>query len=348
MEVSEYHANIIPKGPRAKKKAETPDRIKKSNLRRRADRLRQLMNANFNDKEFWSMTLTYRKGEEPATIRQVRDDASDFVKRLRKCARLFGVELKFIYVIGAGKHRRHIHITVNALPDMAIFKGCWTHGHVSMTQLYSDGQYRDLADYYIKNAVETREQEEALGEKPGQMYVPSKNLAQPEETREVIFGKFKGEPQPMDGYYLEKGSVYKGMTSMGFPLLRYTMLKEKWDGNDTLSVDERKPQKVGARKIHVQGGIVVGKTKPDKKRRIARSKPSVRNAGSIGGLLKGVQRESGLGCLCGLLMPRGADEHKSALHRKVGEKRLCQLQRRGGKVFRPLEDGRRPMQGQKD
>ena len=110
---------------RRKKLDPTPERIKRANMRRRADRLRQLMNANFNDNDYWSLTLTYRQGEEPETIRGVRDDAADFVKRLRKCAKLFGVEPRYIYVIGAGIHRRHVHITVNSLPDMAILTGCW-------------------------------------------------------------------------------------------------------------------------------------------------------------------------------------------------------------------------------
>lgn len=234
VEVSRYHINHIPKGPRHKKKEESPERIKKANLRRRTDRLRQLMNANFND-SFWSLTLTYRKGEEPESIRGVRDDAADFVRRLRQCARLFGSDLKFIYVIGAGKHRRHIHITVNALPDMAIFTGCWIHGYVSMTRLYSNGQYKDLADYYIKNAQETKEQEEIIGEKPGQMYVTSKNLTQPVEEKRVFFGRFREDPDTIPGYYLEKDSIYKGFTSMGFPLLRYTLIQEKRDaGNETV------------------------------------------------------------------------------------------------------------------
>lgn len=229
-EISRYYSirSGIPEGTRRRKLSPTPERIKRSNMRRRADRLRQLMNANFNDKEFWSMTLTYR--EEPESIRQVRDDASDFVKRLRKCAKLFGVTLRFIYVIGAGPHRRHIHITLNALPDMAMLTGCWIHGHVSMTKLYSDGQYRDLAEYYIKNAQETREQEEARGEDPGQMYICSRNLIQPKVTKRVISAKtFREEPRAKKGYYVEKDSVYQGWTETGLPLLKYTLIKEKED-----------------------------------------------------------------------------------------------------------------------
>lgn len=250
-EISRYYSirNGIPEGMRRRKLLPTPERIKKANMRKAADRLRQLMNANFNDNDFWSLTLTYREGEEPESIRQVRDDASDFVKRLRKCARLFGTEARFIYVIGAGKHRRHIHITVNALPDMAVLTGCWIHGHVSMTKLYSDGQYRDLADYYIKNAQDTKEQEEALGEKPGKMYTPSRNLEQPKVTKRVISAKtFREEPRPKKGFYIEKGSVYQGFTESGFPLLRYTLIKEKeYAGNQTLHLHRRTYDDRGSR-----------------------------------------------------------------------------------------------------
>ena len=245
-EISRYYSIRTgkPEGMRRRKLAPTPERIKKANMRRRADRLRQLMNANFNDDEFWSLTLTYRQGEEPDTIRAVRDDAADFVKRLRKCAKLFGVDPKYIYVIGAGMHRRHIHITVNGLPDMAILTGCWIHGHVSMTKLYSEGQYRSLADYYIQNAQDTNAQEEALGEKPGQWYVPSRNLTKPQETKRIITAReFRTEPRIKKGYYVEKGSVYTGWTEAGFPLLRYTLIKERHhEGDKNVHLHKCSPQ----------------------------------------------------------------------------------------------------------
>lgn len=249
----------VPEGKRRRKLDPTPERIEKANMRRRTDKCRQLMNANFNDDEFWSMTLTYR--EEPGSIRQVRDDAADFVKRLRKCAQLFGVELKFIYVIGAGKHRRHIHITVNALPDMAIFAGCWTHGHVSMTQLYSDGQYKDLADYYMQNAQETKKQEIELGERPGQMYVCSRNLKKPAETKRIISAKqFREEPQAQKGYYVEKESVWNGSTLSGFPLLRFTLIKERDERDKTVHHDRRIAFPARQERHQVRTGLRKGRT----------------------------------------------------------------------------------------
>ncbi|MBQ9566480.1 MAG: hypothetical protein IJR31_00230 [Lachnospiraceae bacterium] len=263
IEVSRYYSwrTGRPEGMRRKKLDPTPERIKRANMRRRADRLRQLMNANFNDNDYWSLTLTYRQGEEPETIRGVRDDAADFVKRLRKCAKLFGVEPRYIYVIGAGIHRRHVHITVNSLPDMAILTGCWIHGHVSMTKLYSDGQYRDLADYYIKNAMDTNEQEEALGEKPGQWYVPSRNLEKPKETKRLISAKeFRNEPRTRKGYYVEKESIFKGFTESGFPLLRYTLIKERQhEGDKVVHIHQRQRESFGQSESELADAVCEGR-----------------------------------------------------------------------------------------
>lgn len=264
VDVSRYYSirtGGVPEGKRRRKLDPTPERIEKANMRHRTDKLRQLMNANFNDNDFWSMTLTYRSGEEPESIRQVRTDASDFVKRLRKCAALFESELKFIYVIGAGKHRRHIHITVNALPDMAIFAGCWQHGHVSMTRLYSDGQYRDLADYYIKNAKETKEQEFEKGEKPGQMYVCSRNLTKPKVTTRVITAKtFREDPQTKKGYYVEKESVWNGFTLTGFPMLRFTLIKEKDERDKIIHLHKRSGEAVRQGEVLLSDAVCQGWT----------------------------------------------------------------------------------------
>lgn len=321
VEVERYHINHIPqKGPRKKKKEESPERIKQSNLRKRTSRLRQLMNANFNDKEFWSMTLTYKKGEEPRSIRQVRNDASDFVSRLRKTAALFGTELKFIYVIGAGSHRRHVHITVNALPDMAIFRGCWTHGHVSMTPLYSDGQYRDLADYYIKNAQETKEQEEALGEKPGRMFSCSQNLKQPVVEKHIIPGRLKDEPKTIPGYYIEKDSVYKGFTSMGFPLIRYTLLKEEHE--KSISMDRRAPKPVGQGKVHIPRSIINRSPKPRYERISPRSQSDSGHIGSIARGLKRILGKAKAACMRGVQLQPRIDRGKPEAPGTLGSERI--------------------------
>ena len=250
-EISQYHISHIPRGARRKKEKESPERIKKSNLRHQRDRLRQLMNANFENISYTSHTLTYRQGEEPKTVREVRNDARIFVKRLRKCAALFNTDLKFIYVIGAGEgKRKHIHIVTNTMPDRAIVSGCWHHGHVKFSPLYGNDagerQYKDLADYYMKNAIETKQYEEDHGETPGKMYVPSRNMIQPKEEKRIVFGKLKIEAEP--GYHIEKDSIYQGITSMGFPLQRYTLIRGKHEGDQDIHSHRRADQSMD--KVH--------------------------------------------------------------------------------------------------
>ena len=248
VEVERYYTirTGAPEGVRAKRENPTPERVKKNNARKREDGLRQLMNANFTDEDFFSCTLTYRKGEEPGSIRQVREDAADFARRFRKCAREFGLEPKYIYCIGAGPHRRHIHITVSKLPDVVILTGCWIHGHVNITPLYTKGQYRDLAHYYLENAEDTRRQEEELGEKPGRRFICSHNMTKPKVTKKLITAKeFRAEPvkrSEKSKYYVEKDSVWFGISQYtGLPFLRYTLMKleERHGRNKTVHLDRR-------------------------------------------------------------------------------------------------------------
>ena len=268
VEVERYYTirTGAPEGVRAKRENPTPERVKKNNARKREDGLRQLMNANFTDEDFFSCTLTYRKGEEPGSIRQVREDAADFARRFRKCAREFGLEPKYIYCIGAGPHRRHIHITVSKLPDIVILTGCWIHGHVNITPLYTKGQYRDLAHYYLENAEDTRRQEEELGEKPGRRFICSHNMTKPKVTKKLITAKeFRAEPikrSEKSQYYVEKDSVWYGISQYtGLPYLRYTLmrLEERNGRNKTIRVDRRVALPGRSRGDSVRAGILQGR-----------------------------------------------------------------------------------------
>lgn len=227
-EIKKYYSIRIggaPEGKRAPKKKETSERAAKRNLREAEKHLRLMMNSNFTDDDY-SLTLTYDKEHHPDEITKVRKDATDFVRKLRWTAKQFGIELKYVYCIGAGKHRRHIHITINKLPDMAMVAGCWTKGHVNFTKLYSKGQYRDLAAYYIKNSEETREQEKEQGLKPMRRFNCSHNLEKPKVTKTIVSAKkWREEPRVPKGQALEKDSLYNGISEItGFPFQAYTLL----------------------------------------------------------------------------------------------------------------------------
>lgn len=212
---------------RAERTKPTSERAYKHNLREAEKHLRLMMNANFCDDDY-SLTLTYDQEHHPEDIKVVRKDATDFVKKLRWTAKQFDIELKYVYCIGAGPHRRHIHILINRMPDMAIVTGCWTKGHVNFTKLYTKGQYRELAAYYIKNSEETRQQEKEQGLKPMRRFNCSHNLEKPKITKTVVGAKeFRKEPRIPKNRVLEKYTLYNGVSEItGFPFQVYTLLED--------------------------------------------------------------------------------------------------------------------------
>ena len=220
-EIKKYYSvrlGGVPEGGRAPRQKETSEKAAKRNLKEAEKHLRLMMNTNFCDDDY-SLTLTSDKENHPEEITTVRKDATDFVRRLRWTAKQFGIELKYVYCIGAGKHRRHIHILINRMPDMAMVSGCWTKGHVNFTKLYTKGQYRELAAYYIKNSEETRAQEKEQGLKPMRRFNCSHNLEKPKITKTIVSSKkWREEPRVPKGKSLEKASLYNGVSEItGFP-----------------------------------------------------------------------------------------------------------------------------------
>ena len=224
-----YNFHVPPPGEhRGAREKPTPERIKKANLRKAETDLRRLMNANFTDEDY-SVTLTYRKGEEPSDIGALRDDAASFAKKLSRLYKKNGVLLKYIYCVGAGPHRRHIHMVISRFADMGKLADVWEKGHISMTRLYSGGNYSDLAAYFIRNAEDTKREELSQGLKPRRRYNTSHNLIKPKVTKEKIHAKdFRRNPKPRRGYQLVKDSIVSGISDLtGMPYLSYTQIKDK-------------------------------------------------------------------------------------------------------------------------
>ena len=230
IEVRKYfNFHVPPPGSRrAIKEKPTPERIAKANRRKAETDLRRLMNANFMDKDY-SLTLTYKAGEAPESIADLREDAAAFARKLTKLYKKEGIPFKWVYCMGAGPHRRHIHMTVSSFTDMGKVCDAWEKGHVSMTKLYSEGNYSDLAAYYIKNAEETKQEELSQGLKPRRRYNTSHNLIKPEVKREKIHAHdFRKTPKPVKGYQLVKDSIVSGISDLtGMPYLSYIQVKDK-------------------------------------------------------------------------------------------------------------------------
>ena len=224
-----YNFHVPPPGEhRGIREKPTPERIKKANLRKAETDLRRLMNANFTDSDY-NITLTYREEEKPASIGDLRDDAAAFSKKLSRIYKKAEIPFRFIYCMGAGPHRRHIHMVISGFPDMGKIADAWDKGHISMTKLYSEGNYADLAAYFIKNAEDTKKEEVEQGLKPRRRYNTSHNLKKPKVTKEKIPAKdFRKNPKPKKGYQIVKDSIVSGISDLtGMPYLFYTQIKDR-------------------------------------------------------------------------------------------------------------------------
>lgn len=247
LEVRKYHSYKAPnKGlcKRDKNKKPTKEAVKKANERRAEDSLRWLMNTVFKDGDL-SITLTYE--DAPKSIAKLKEDAQDFVRRMRVEYRKRDTPLWYVYALGAGPHRRHIHITVrDAGMTPAEIKDTWGLGRVQITPLYSGGQYRELASYYIRNGADTRAQQIAQGEKPGRYYFAAHGMPRPVIDRKTVsaatFRKAIYErAQAKHGYRVEKGSERYFINNDGYEQYEYTLIRDK-DYEDRNIHDNRQEQ----------------------------------------------------------------------------------------------------------
>lgn len=191
----------------------------KVNMRAALKKLRRLMNANFQDGDYLT-TLDFKPEYAPAGSVEMQEYMSEFLKKLRKEYKKAGLILKYIYVKEVGKRGgRHIHM-IHTKCEIEILRKCWIWGGIHVDPLWTDGQYEDIAKYFLKYADKTIETE---GAQLGKKYYPSKNLEKPKVDKEVIEKHDTFNTHIMDkaGYYLDKSSVTEGVTEEGYRVFRY-------------------------------------------------------------------------------------------------------------------------------
>ena len=184
-EVRDYHAAHTGRmGKRAAKSKPTPEAVRRAYLRKKERELRWLMNANFRDRVDALVTFSWPKGERPAGYREVLKAAQQLTRSLRKEYRNYGIELKYVYTMEIGpKGSRHIHMVLSNV-NLLLLSACWPFATIDVKPLWSDGDYGDIAAYFIKYWEKTSTTE---GMKLGRRcYNPSMNLWKPEIIRETI------------------------------------------------------------------------------------------------------------------------------------------------------------------
>ena len=211
----EYKAGItvevIKCMPRGCRRGEVrgPAKIKKSreemveaNMRQAARKLTRKINANFKPGD-WHITLTYRKSQ---------------------------FDLKYIYVTEYENKSIHHHFIVNNVNDgkkttTDYVRELWRDkGNPKFVPLYDNGEYKVLADYFIKETEKTFRKADSPVR---QRYACSRNLINPKPQSRIrkTKGMWKMDPKPRPGYYIDKDTLYNGTDKLGYPYQRYVMIK---------------------------------------------------------------------------------------------------------------------------
>ncbi len=214
VEVEEYYSNRIGiHDRRAGKQKRTPEQVRRAYIERRKKTLRWLMNENFRDGRDALATFSWgKRGRPPDTLEDVKREARLLIRRLRDEYDRLGYELKYIYCVEIGpRGSRHIHMILShagELPLMTLQR-CWP-GVVDVKPLYTQGQYEDIASYFVKQYAEKTER--TTGEEMKRCFECSRNLKKPEITIERIREKdIRKEIEPPEGTILEKSTVRQGV-----------------------------------------------------------------------------------------------------------------------------------------
>ena len=226
-----------PLGQRIKRWRETSKAMDKYNNLRRAEKLQLLILSNFD--KGYHVTLSYAKGCRPETYEEAEKKLTKCLYKVSRRLKKKGKQFKYIAVTERGKRAAalHHHLVIDHDADvLAELLSIWGH-HMNIAVMYSEGQYKDLAEYLVKK--ETKEEQT----KGKSKYHRSRNLIKPMERTGLIQGDMGEAPYIPKGYELMEGSFEQGKNDViGVRWQRY-LLKELPDHNVESESMRRKSEK---------------------------------------------------------------------------------------------------------
>lgn len=210
---------------RLKKKKATPEMIKKQNLWNVIKRLTRKINANFKTDDLHTV-LTYRK-EERLSPEESKKELSRFLRNMKYQYEKVGKEFKYIVTTEYRNTAIHHHLIINnehEVKTMSLVRKYWKRGRPKFVPLDDKGDYKKLAEYFVKETEETFRDKDSPHRT---RYSCSRNLITPQPDTEIISAKtFSKEPKPYKGYYIDKNSIREGINQVtGYPYQYYTMIK---------------------------------------------------------------------------------------------------------------------------
>ena len=225
-EIAKFYTYWLqPKGrKRAPRVNPTTEQQQKINDRHLVRRLTRLLNANFNG-DCWYVTFDYRKEDRPKDVEELHRHEQKLLRDLRKIYKKEKRIFKYIWTAEIGdRGGAHIHMVVSAI-DARKIRDIWKYGWTTFKPMDRSGQYRKLAEYFIKYFQKTRKTDAQIQKKS---YNPSKNLLRPTPIKKPMKGnKFSREVKVPAGWYLDKESLREGVTAEGYEFIYYTLIREE-------------------------------------------------------------------------------------------------------------------------
>ena len=224
-EIAKFYTYWLqPKGLKRRPRVNpTTEQQRKINDRHLVKRLTRLLNANFNG-DCWYVTFSYRKEDRPQDVKTLQKNEQKLLRDLRKVYKKEKLVLKYIWTAEVGKRGgTHIHMVLSPI-DARKLRNIWPYGYTTLKPMEANGQYRRLAEYFIKYFQKTRDTDEQIQKKS---YNPSKNLIRPVPVKRPMKGnRFSREIKVPAGWYLDKDSLREGFTADGYEFIYYTLIKE--------------------------------------------------------------------------------------------------------------------------
>lgn len=213
-----YGAPGMPRGP---KRIRSPEEIVKQNIRNREKRIQRLILHNFKSGD-WHLVLNYRVQDRPPDTKAAKQDLRKWIAKMRAAYKKEGLTFKYIAVTEYGKkgNALHHHLVIEDKPNTAkLVKKFWKYGNTRWTDLYEEGEYKQLASYIVKK--ETKQ------EGQWSTYTRSRNLKEPKVKRQKLRRRqWSQEPKVKKEYELIKDSLVNGVNPFtGYPYQKYMMRK---------------------------------------------------------------------------------------------------------------------------
>lgn len=217
-----YSLNYGAPGERRRaKRKRTPEDIERMNEWQAIKTLRRKINANFGEDD-WHLIPTFEKSKRPADMEEAKVIIKKFLRDMRKEYKKLGLPFKYICAFEIGsKGAPHFHMIINNISTAdtsttKIVRKLWKHGKPKFMAMDESGDYKDLAEYIIKQTKQTFREDETVFKA---RYTCSKNLIKVEPEVEDL-GRYWGKktrridvPPDMQeqGWYVDKESIYEGI-----------------------------------------------------------------------------------------------------------------------------------------